>query len=92
MKLLEAMPATGVTLAAADAVRAVAMNNNENKTAVRENWGIPLLVKLLTEDVRGPPLLPDCTPLCGCMFCACAGGSCMSDLQLQVSVQCLAIL
>ena len=52
MKLLEAMPANGVTLAAADAVRAVAMNNNENKTAVRENWGIPLLVKLLCEDVR----------------------------------------
>lgn len=52
VKLLEAVPASGVTLAAADAVRAVAMNNNENKTAVRENWGIPLLVKLLTEDVR----------------------------------------
>lgn len=51
VKLLEATPYTSVTLAAADAVRAVAMNNDGNKNAVRENWGIPLLVRMLSAEV-----------------------------------------
>ena len=52
VKLLEAMPYSSVTLAAADAVRAVAMNNDGNKGAVRENWGIPLLVRMLSAEVH----------------------------------------
>lgn len=51
VKLLEAMPFDGVTAAAADALRALAMNNEANKTAIREAWAVPLLVKLLGSEV-----------------------------------------
>lgn len=52
VKLLEATPYSAITLAAADAVRACAMNSDGNKNAVRENWGIPLLVRMLSAEVR----------------------------------------
>ncbi len=51
VKLLEAMPFDGVTAAAADALRALAMSNEANKTAIREAWAVPLLVKLLGSEV-----------------------------------------
>ena len=51
VKLLEAMPFDAVTAAAADALRALAMNNEANKTAIREAWAVPLLVKLLGSEV-----------------------------------------
>lgn len=54
LKQLEGTPFDGLTVAAADAVRAVAMNNDANKNAVRENWGIPLLAKMLGPEVRSP--------------------------------------
>ena len=47
VKLLEARPYDGVSSAAADAVRAVCTNNEPNKAAVRENWGIPMLTAML---------------------------------------------
>jgi len=52
VKLLEAMPFDAVTAAAADALRALAMNNEANKTAIREAWAVPLLVKLLSSEVQ----------------------------------------
>ncbi len=52
VKLLEAMPFDGVTAAAADALRALAMSNEANKTAIREAWAVPLLVKLLGSEVH----------------------------------------
>ena len=52
VKLLEAMPFDGVTAAAADALRALALNNEGNKTAIREAWAVPLLVKLLGSEVK----------------------------------------
>lgn len=64
VKLLEAMPFDAVTAAAADALRALAMNNEANKTAIREAWAVPLLVKLLGSEVscthvpRALPPLP----------------------------------
>lgn len=45
------MPFDAVTAAAADALRALAMNNEANKTAIREAWAVPLLVKLLSSEV-----------------------------------------
>ena len=51
VKLLEAMPFDAVTAAAADALRALAVNNEANKTAIREAWAVPLLVKLLSSEV-----------------------------------------
>ena len=38
--------------AAADAIRALTLNNNRNKDAVREAWALPLLVKLLSSVSR----------------------------------------
>ena len=38
--------------AAADAIRALTLNNNNNKDAVREAWALPLLVKLLSSVSR----------------------------------------
>ena len=61
VKLLEAMPFDAVTAAAADALRALAMNNEGNKTAIREAWAVPLLVKLLGSEVgctHAPPPRP----------------------------------
>lgn len=52
VKLLEAMPFDGLTAAAADALRALAMSNEANKTAIREAWAVPLLVKLLGSEVH----------------------------------------
>ena len=46
------MPFDAVTAAAADALRALAMSNEANKSAIREAWAVPLLVKLLGSDVR----------------------------------------
>jgi len=46
------MPFDGVTAAAADALRALAMSNEANKTAIREAWAVPLLVNLLGSEVR----------------------------------------
>ena len=39
-------------VAAADAIRALTLNNNSNKDAVREAWALPLLVKLLSSVSR----------------------------------------
>ena len=55
VKLLEATPFDAVTAAAADALRALAMNNEGNKSAIREAWAVPLLVKLLGSEVRLNP-------------------------------------
>ena len=55
VKLLEPVPFDGVTAAAADALRAIAMNNEANKTAIREAWAVPLLVKLLGSEVSFAP-------------------------------------
>ena len=52
VKLLEAMPFDTVTAASADALRALASGNEANKTAIREAWAVPLLVKLLGNEVR----------------------------------------
>ena len=62
VKLLEAMPFDGVTAAAADALRALAMSNEANKTAIREAWAVPLLVKLLGAEVR--ICFPRCSSVC----------------------------
>ncbi len=62
VKLLEAMPFDGVTAAAADALRALAMSNEANKTAIREAWAVPLLVKLLGSEV--PICFSRCTSVC----------------------------
>ena len=57
VKLLEGQLGPAVTSAAADAVRAIALNNDANKTALREAWALPQLVKLLLPEVGGrtPP-------------------------------------
>ena len=52
VKLLEAMPFDAVTAASADALRALASGNEANKTAIREAWAVPLLVKLLSNEVK----------------------------------------
>lgn len=62
LKQLEGTPFDSLTAAAADAVRSVAMNNDANKNAVRENWGIPLLAKMLGPEVRFQPPLPQIRP------------------------------
>ena len=49
---LERRPYDAMTAAASDTLRAICMNNDANKHAVREAWAIPLLVKLLGSDVR----------------------------------------
>ena len=53
VKLLEGQLGPAVTSAAADAVRAIALNNDANKTALREAWALPQLVKLLLPEVGG---------------------------------------
>ena len=59
VKLLEGQLGPAVTSAAADAVRAIALNNDANKTALREAWALPQLVKLLLPEVGGhPPVDP----------------------------------
>lgn len=60
MKLLEAMPFDAVTAAAADALRALALNNEANKTAIREAWAVPLLVKLLSSEVSSQACCVSC--------------------------------
>ena len=47
VKILEGPKEAAVTSAAADLLRAVALNNDANKNAVREAWAVPQLVKLL---------------------------------------------
>jgi hypothetical protein len=56
VKMLEMSKNMAVTGAAADAIRAVALNNDANKNAVREAWALPLLVKLLGPGVSPEPL------------------------------------
>lgn len=51
VKMLEVSKNVAVTGAAADAIRAIALNNDANKNAVREAWALPLLVKMLGPDV-----------------------------------------
>ncbi len=51
VKILEGPKEAAVTSAAADLVRAVALNNDANKNAVREAWALPQLVKLLGSEV-----------------------------------------
>lgn len=51
VKILEGPKEAAVTSAAADLVRAVALNNDANKNAVREAWAVPQLVKLLGPEV-----------------------------------------
>ena len=46
--MLELSKDDGQASAAADAIRALTLNNNSNKEAVREAWALPLLVKLLS--------------------------------------------
>jgi hypothetical protein len=46
--MLEISKDDGQASAAADAIRALTLNNNSNKEAVREAWALPLLVKLLS--------------------------------------------
>ena len=54
--ILEERPYDSTTACAADALRAISMNNDENKNRVREAWAIPLLVQLLGSDVRSTAL------------------------------------
>ena len=82
VKLLEAMPFDAVTAAAADALRALAMNNEANKASIRECWAVPLLVKLL-----GPEVWPN--DMAGCLVAlqqsylsAQMAGFCMTPLTL----------
>ncbi len=51
VKMLEGPKEAPMTSAAADLVRAVALNNDANKIAVREAWAVPQLVKLLGPEV-----------------------------------------
>ena len=60
--ILEERPYDSTTACAADALRAISMNNDENKNRVREAWAIPLLVQLLGSDVRICPAPPACKP------------------------------
>jgi hypothetical protein len=55
VRLLEGHQGPGVTSAALDAVRAVALNNDANKHALREAWALPQLVKLLSPQVGAHP-------------------------------------
>ena len=48
VKMMELSKDDGPASAAADAIRALTLNNNSNKEAVREAWALPLLVKLLS--------------------------------------------
>lgn len=48
VKMLELSKDGGQASAATDAIRALTLNNNSNKDAVREAWALPLLVKLLS--------------------------------------------
>ena len=52
VKLLEATPFDAVTSASADMLRVLAKDNEANKTAIREAWAVPLLVKLLDPQAR----------------------------------------
>ena len=54
VRLLEGHVGPTVTSAAADAVRAMALNNDANKASLREAWALPQLVKLLSPEVRVP--------------------------------------
>ena len=71
VRCLESKGAKAVVSAAADAIRALCINNDANKAAIREAWGIPLLVKLLGPEVR------TCGPL-GMLLLACPGLSRLS--------------
>jgi hypothetical protein len=57
VKLLEMGSHSQVQCAAADALRALCINNDGNKDAVREAWAIPVLVKILGQRVRPRRLL-----------------------------------
>lgn len=48
VKMLEHSRDGSQASAATDAIRALTLNNNSNKDAVREAWALPLLVKLLS--------------------------------------------
>ncbi len=52
VKMLEQSKDGSQVVAAADAIRALTLNNNTNKDAVREAWALPLLVKLLSSVSR----------------------------------------
>ena len=52
VQLLEGHRCSAVTSAALDAVRAMSLNNDANKTALREAWVLPQLVKLLAQVCR----------------------------------------
>ena len=54
VRLLERGAAPGVVGAALDALRAAAMNNEDNKAAAAQCWLVPQLVKLIGSDVRVP--------------------------------------
>ena len=55
MKMLEQPKDGSQVSAATDAIRALTLNNNSNKDAVREAWALPLLVKLLSNVSRRIP-------------------------------------
>ncbi len=48
VKMLEQPKDGSQAGAAADAIRALTLNNNSNKDAVREAWAMPLLLRLLS--------------------------------------------
>ena len=51
IKLLEKRPSAPLCAAVVTLLQAVCINNEANKDAVREAWGIPLLVNLLEPQV-----------------------------------------
>ena len=57
VRMLERSSTPAVVAAALDALRAVCLNNDENKAKVNTSWLIPQLVKLMGAKAR--PLSPD---------------------------------
>lgn len=54
LKQLQLSPYDGATEAAADLLRVACQGNEANKSAVRKEWGIPLLVMLIGPAVPRP--------------------------------------
>ena len=55
VRMLERSSTPAVVAAALDALRAVCLNNDENKAKVNTSWLIPQLVKLMGSQVRRAP-------------------------------------
>jgi len=54
VRMLERSSTPAVVAAALDALRAICVNNDENKAKVSVNWLVPQLVKLMGSQVRLP--------------------------------------